>query len=101
MRVDIYVFFKRSTLIDPKIMHPIDEHLIRAMHVESIYDVLHRIGSVALSELEKKGFPEVVEKLKKYYEAVVEGEKAINILRDLLGLKDKEIRYLVLRLVKT
>ena len=100
MRVDVYVFTKRFTLVDLERMHPIDNHLIRARHIESVYDVLRYIGSLDLEELEKAGLSNIVDKLKRAREVIVYDNNAIKVVEDVLKVRiPSNTAYIVLRLV--
>ncbi len=95
MKIHVYVFRERSALIDPEKFHPIDDHLIRAMHIESIYDVYQYVGCYDLAQLHGLG-ADVVSKLKRYGEVVLRGEAAKRIAR-MLKL-DMTVKFVVLRL---
>jgi len=99
MRVNVYVFTRKYTLVDPEKMHPIDDHLIRAKHIESVYDVLKYVGSFDLEELEKVGLKGLAEKLRRDREVVVRDKNAIKVLEEVLKAKiPPNTTYIVLRL---
>lgn len=99
MQVNVYAFAKRSSLIDPKNMHPIDDHLIRAMHIESIYDMLNYVGSVDLEKLEKAGLNDIVDRLRRRREAIINDNNVIKIIEDILKVKmPSNAMYIILRL---
>lgn len=99
MQVNVYAFVKRSSLIDPKNMHPIDDHLIRAMHIESIYDMLNYAGSVDLEKLEKAGLNDIVDRLRRHREATINDDNIIKIIEDILKVKmPSNAMYIILRL---
>ena len=96
MRVHVYLFMSRSSLIEPERLHPVDDHLIRAMHIESIYDVYVYAGCIELSELEKTGLDgNIVFKLRRYGEALVKGDEAKRIA-SLLGFNG-DVKFIVIR----
>ncbi len=95
MRVKVYIFTSRSSLVDSERMLPVDDHLIRAMHIESIYDVYSYAGCLGLRELTGCVSNDVVFKLKKYGEALVRGHEAEKIAV-LLGFSSG-VKFVVLR----
>jgi len=99
MRVDVYAFVKKYSLVEPERMHPIDDHILKAMHIESIYDMLSYVGSTDIDKLEKAGLTDLAEKLRRYGEIVVKEENIVNtVLTKVLGKNiEGHAVYLVLR----
>ncbi len=96
MKARVYVFTSRSSLIDPERLHPVDDHLIRAMHIESVYDVYAYAGCIDLDRLDREVLDEsVVFRLRKYGEALVIGDEARRIA-GLLGFNEN-VRFVVIR----
>jgi len=101
MRVDIYVFVEKFVLVDPENIHPIDDHLIRAKHIESIYDVLKYVGSVDLEELEKVGLKNIVDKLRRNKEVTIYDRNVVQAIEKALKIKiPPSTTYIVLRLAQ-
>ena len=99
MRVNVYVFTRRFTLVEPERMHPVDDHLVRVKHIESIYDVLRYVGSIELEELEKAGLSDLVDRLKRTREATINNSNAIKIIEGVLKTRiPSNTVYIVLRL---
>ncbi len=78
--VSVYAHTLRSSLVEESKYSFVDEHLIRSLHIESIYDVIQFIGEINMDELVGVVREDYIKKLKQYREVIVTGEDADRIL---------------------
>ena len=98
-KIYIYAFRERSAIINlnPDINKfvAIDLHLIRAMHIESLYDILVLVGELDLDYAKEVLSEDILQKLQRYQEVVLKGEEASRLLKKLN--MNIECKYLILR----
>jgi hypothetical protein len=96
--VHVYAHVVRSSLVEEGRYSFVDEHLIRSLHIESIYDVIQFVRVLSIDELAKLIDDSQIKKLKRYREVIVSGEDADRVLEYIRPSNATKAKYIVLRL---
>jgi len=98
LKIEIYSFLSRSTLIDENTLNIIDDFLIRIAHDESIYDVLVKIYEGHLDDIINKLNDDELAKLKRYHYLVLKKNDARKILKAInKEPQSPDLKYIVIK----